>query len=154
LGYGARVGILPGAMLVPSLSLSIMRRHLPQVRYGDIFEGELADFATNLQATNVRVTAGISFPFVDLAAGFGFDRYTADALIRYIDIGGPEDINLELTNTRQVVFLDAGLSMGPARVVGELGYQTGKDQRITTNFTGFDPTAGHVYWSAGLRFTF
>lgn len=154
LGYGARVGVLRGDLLVPALSLSVMRRHLPRVQYGNVDAGDPSDFATDLHATNVRVAAGLPLVFVRLAAGFGVDWYRSDARIRYQDLVGTQTVNLDLEGTRQVLFLDAGMSIGLAKLVAEVGYQTGKDQRLTTDFSDFDPTAGHVFWSAGVRFAF
>jgi hypothetical protein len=60
--------------------------------------------------------------------------------------------SLDLANTRQLLFVNAGLSFAAAKLVAELGYQSGKDQRLTTNFSDFDPKAGHVFGGAGLRF--
>lgn len=154
IGYGVRVGLVRGGPLVPSVSASVMRRHLPRVRYGDVDTGDPIEFSTNLRATNVRVTAGLSLTMLELAAGLGIDTYTSDARIRYEDFGTTRLVALDLDNTRQVLFLDAGLSLGLARLVAELGYQTGKDQDLSTNFSDFDPTAGHVFWSAGVRLGF
>ncbi|HXF96565.1 MAG TPA: hypothetical protein VNI61_10750 [Gemmatimonadales bacterium] len=154
LGYGVRLGILQGDLLVPALSLSLMRRHLPGVQYGDVDAGAPSDFAANLRATNWRLAAGMSFAFVAVAAGFGVDRYASTARIRYDDIGTTRTVRLELRSTRQVLFLDAGVSLGLAQLTAELGYQTGADQRLNTDFSDFDPSAGHVFWSAGLRCAF
>src|SRR5438477_271306 len=57
-------------------------------------------------------------------------------------------------NTREVAFVDGGLSLAALKLVAELGYQTGKDQHFTTNFSNFDPKAGHVFGGVGLRFGF
>ncbi|HEX9610979.1 MAG TPA: hypothetical protein VF978_03755 [Gemmatimonadales bacterium] len=154
LGYGARVGVLRGALVVPSVSVSVMRRHLPRVQYGDVEAGDLSDFTTDLDATNVRVAAGMSLVFLDVAAGFGVDWYRSDARIRYDDLGIIRTVNLELESTRQVLFLDAGMSLGVGKLVAEVGYQTGKDQRLSTDFSDFDPSSGHVFWSLGVRFAF
>ena len=63
-------------------------------------------------------------------------------------------MTLDLKNTRQVLFADAGLTLGLVKLVAELGYQTGTDQSFSTTFSDFDPKAGHVFWGAGLRINF
>ena len=48
----------------------------------------------------------------------------------------------------------AGLDLMAAKLVGELGYQTGKDEDLSKTYTDFDPKAGHVYGGIGLRVSF
>ncbi len=162
LGYGVRVGILKGAFPVPALSVSYMRRTLPRIQYGrlgSVFgSGDQFEFDTDLKADNYRIEAGWGFGLLDLAAGLGVDRYASTAHIRFHDDptlpATVRTVTLDLSNTRQVLFLNGGLSVGPVKLVGEVGYQTGKDQRLSTNFSDFDPKAGHVFGGIGLRFGF
>lgn len=159
LGYGLRVGLLKGVFPVPALSVSYMRRTLPRIQYGALGPsfgtGNRFEFDTDLQADNYRIEAGWKF-ILDLAAGFGVDHYGSTAHIRFHDNPAAptstQTVTLDLSNTRQVLFLDAGLSGALLKLVAELGYQTGKDQRLATNFSGFDPKAGHVFGSIGFRF--
>ena len=155
LGYGVRVGALKGSFPVPSVSVSYMRRTIPRIQYGDLASGNQFEFDTDLKADNYRVEAGWRFVLVDLAAGLGIDHYTSTAHIRFHDTPTTvRTVSLDLANTRQVVFVDAGLSLALVKLVGEVGYQTGKDQKLTTNFSGFDPKAGHVFGGLGIRFGF
>lgn len=154
LGYGVRIGILAGAFPIPSVSVSVMKRHVPRIQFGDVGAGHPADFATDLNATNVRVAAGMRVLFADVAAGIGVDRYTSTAVIRYQDLVGTQTVRLSLDNTRRVLFANVGLALGLARLVGEVGYQTGTDQNFSTTFSDFDPKAGHVFWGAGFRLDF
>lgn len=159
LGYGGRVGLLKGAFPVPSLSVSYMRRTLPRIQYGVLApalgSGDQFEFDTDLKADNYRVEAGWRFVLVDLAAGLGIDHYTSTAHIRFHDTPTTtQTVTLDLANTRQVLFVNAGLSLAAAKLVAELGYQTGKDQKLTTNFSDFDPKAGHVFGGFGIRFGF
>ena len=155
LGYGARIGLLKGSFPIPSVSVSVMKRHVPRVQFGDMPGGDPADFSTDFDATNWRVVAGFRVLFADVAAGLGVDHYTSTAVIRFQDPPLlPKTVTLDLASTRQVLFANAGLTMGLVKLVGELGYQTGTDQRFATTFSDFDPKAGHVFWGAGLRFNF
>ena len=163
LGYGARIGVLRGTFPVPTLSLSYMRRTLPRIQYGTLAgtsfgTGDRFEFDMDLQADNYRLEAGWRFVLVDLAAGVGIDHYTSTAHIRFHD--NPliptevKTVTLDLANTRQSLFVNTGLSLAATKLVAELGYQTGKDQHLTTNFSDFDPKAGHVFGGLGLRFGF
>lgn len=155
IGYGARIGLLRGSFPIPAVSVSVTKRHVPRVQFGDMPGGDPADFSTDLDATNWRVVAGFRVLFADVAAGLGVDHYTSTAVIRYRDPPlVPKTVTLDLANTREVLFADAGLTMGLANLVLELGYQTGTDQSFSTTFSDFDPKAGHVFWGAGLRITF
>ena len=155
LGYGVRVGVLKGGFPVPSLSVSYMRRAVPRLQYGQLASGNEFEFDTDLKADNYRVEAGWRFVLVDIAAGLGIDHYTSTAHIRFNDTPTTtRTVTLDLANTRQVLFLNGGLSLAAVKLVAELGYQTGKDQHLTTNFSDFDPKAGHVFGGIGVRFGF
>jgi len=154
LGYGVRIGLLRGAFPVPSVSVSVMKRHVPRVQFGDVAGGDPADFATDFDAVNWRATAGMRVLFADVAAGVGIDHYTSAATIHYFDGVTTHTVTLDLANTREVLFANAGLTMGLVKLVAELGYQTGTDQSFATTFSDFDPKAGHVFWGAGLRINF
>ena len=154
IGYGVRIGVVRGSFPVPAVSVSVMKRHVPRIQFGDVTASDPADFATDLNATNWRAVAGMRVLFADVAAGIGIDHYTSTAIIHYQDITGIQTVTLDLKNTRQVLFADAGLTTGLVKLVAELGYQTGTDQRFSTNFSDFDPKAGHVFWGAGLRIGF
>jgi hypothetical protein len=153
IGYGLRVGLLHGTFPIPAVSASVMKRHLPRVQFGDVTAGDPADFATDFDATSWRVVAGMRFMFADVAAGIGVDRYASTATIHYQDLT-VQTVTLDLKNTRQILFADAGVTLGLAKFIVELGYQTGTDQSFSTTFSDFDPKAGHVFWGAGFRVNF
>jgi hypothetical protein len=154
LGYGARVGILRERGPVPAVSASLMRRDIPELAYGDLGEGDQYRYAVDLRATNLRVTGSKRFAELELAAGLGWDEYTGDAFIQFRDplLGTVEPpIELALDQERVLLFLDAALHLRPVRLAGELGYQTGEDQELTTDFEDFDTTSGKVFGSLGVR---
>jgi hypothetical protein len=158
LGYGARVGVMNGFFPIPSVSVSVMRRSLPRVQLGDLSKGDNYQFDTDLKATNIRVAASLRFLLLDVAAGFGFDHYSSTGHIAFCNSPQPlcakQTVTVPVTNNRQVLFADAGLNLMVLKLVGEIGYQTGKDQRLSTTYRDFDPTAGHVYGGVGVRFSF
>ncbi|PYP17289.1 MAG: hypothetical protein DMD52_05200 [Gemmatimonadetes bacterium] len=163
IGYGARVGILAGTFPIPALSVSWMRRTLPRIQYGILGPafgtGDQFEFSMDLKADSYRAVASWKFVLVDLAAGLGIDHYSSSqTAVRFHDDPlNPAHVRtvvINPANTREVVFADAGLSLAVIKLVGEVGFQTGKDQSFATTFSNFDPKAGHVFGGVGLRFGF
>ena len=161
IGYGARVGILAGTFPIPALSVSWMRRTLPRIQYGILGPafgtGDQFEFSMDLKADNYRAVASWKFVLLDLAAGLGIDHYSSSqTAVRFHDDPlNPAHVRtvvINPANTREVVFADAGLSLAVIKLVGEIGFQTGKDQSFATTFSNFDPKAGHVFGGVGLRF--
>ncbi|MGH7537949.1 MAG: hypothetical protein ACREMF_04900 [Gemmatimonadales bacterium] len=161
IGYGVRVSAWRGAFPIPAVSLSVMRRSLPRVAYGrlapsSLSAGDAFEFDTDLRATNVRLTASYRLPVVDVAAGIGFDRYTSHGRLRYYDnppLNTLATVPFEPRNSRQLVFVNAAAQLSALALGAEIGYQTGKDQRLSTTYA-FDATGGHVFGGIGLRFGF
>ena len=95
---------------------------------------------------------------VELAAGVGVDRYVSHARVRLHDdpvaATRVDTVAIDLANTRTLLFADAGVRLPALRLVAEVGYQAGKDQHLATRFSDFDPTAGHVFGSVGVRVGF
>ena len=119
LGFGARVGILRETGPLPGISVSIMRRDLPTITYGDVAAGDEFQYAVSLRATNLRLVASKQFALADVAAGLGWDRYTGKALDsgperpRIRRAGRPSHVESE----RASPMPDSGL--GPATLVAE-----------------------------------
>jgi hypothetical protein len=92
-----------------------------------------------------------------VAAGLGWDKYTGDAVIRFRDpitLTPQPDVPVELSSSRGLAFVNAGLNLSMLRLTGEVGYQTGKDQNLSTNFQDFDTTKGKFFAGLGLRLGF
>ncbi len=157
LGFGARVGILNETGPLPGLSLSVMRRDLPALTYGDVAADEF-QYAIDLRATNVRLVASKQVAFLALAGGLGWDKYTGDGVIRVAERRppsvSPPDVPFELSTSRASAFLNAGFSLAVVRLVAEVGYLAGKDQELTTEFEDIDTTEGKFFGGLGLRVGF
>ena len=157
LGYGARIGLLREMGPLPAVSVSVMRRDIPQISYGDVSGGDRFSYAVDLQATNLRLVASKKLLVFDMAGGLGWDKYTGDAVIRFRDpVSGltQPPVPVELENTRMLGFLNAGMSLSVMRLTAEVGYQGGKDQELTTEFEDFDTTKGKFFAGLGLRVGF
>ncbi len=154
LGYGVRVGVMDDSKLLPGLSFSFMRRELPRLTYGSLANGDDFVYDVQVKTSSVRAELGKTFKVITIGAGLGYDWYRGDANIVFrnpVTTLPEPQIAIPLSADRAVVYGDAGLNLGPVRLVGELGYQLGKDQRLTTTFTGFDTKAGKVFFSGGLQ---
>jgi hypothetical protein len=153
-GYGARIGLGNGRAAIPALSLSYMRRSLPRLQYGNPPSAtDVVAFDMDLRADNYRVEAGWRLGLLDLATGAGVDHYVSALRLRGQTATSAFWVSpFDLTATRRVLFLDAGVRLAPARLVSELGYQTGSNQRVFTTFSDINPHAGHLFGGVGLQF--
>lgn len=162
LGYGARVGIVRGLFPIPSMSISVMRRTLPRVTYGRLAAsalsaGDAFEFDSDVKATTWRLVAGYHLAMTDVAVGLGFDRYTSDGRLRYYDnppLNTVATTPFDPVNERQLIFGDVAVHLAALSIGAELGWQTGADQKLSSIYTDFDPTTGHLFGGVGLRFGF
>ena len=156
LGYGGRLGLLAPHGPLPGVSVSVMRRSIPQVGFGDLSAGDDLAADLNLHATSIRVVASQRWAVLSLAGGAGWSRYTGDAVAAFRDPATslPSTISVHLDQRRTVIFADAGIDLKFMKLVGEIGHQSGKDQQLVTTFQGFDDTKGTTFYSAELRFGF
>jgi hypothetical protein len=152
-GYGLRVGVLRDDGPLPAVAVSVMRRHVPRLAYGDLEAGDEFRYGVDLQATNLRLVASKQLAAFQLAAGIGWDRYTGDADVQLR--GGSEPaVSLGLKQSRTLAFINAGLDLAAVSVVGEAGYQGGRDQALSTQFADYDTTDGKFFAGLGLRLDF
>ena len=157
LGYGARVGLLREMGPLPAVSISIMRRNIPRITYGDLSAGDRYSYGVDLRTTNLRLVASKKLLVFDVAGGFGWDKYTGDAVIRFRDPAtglAQPNVPVELENSRVLGFLNAGMSLSVLRLTAEVGYQGGRDQELATEFEDFDTTKGKFFAGLGLRVGF
>ena len=157
LGFGARAAVTPSAL--PAFSLSVMRRSVPRVQYGNITDPlEEFQYAVDLTAVNVRLAASEQFRRFALAGGLGFDRYTGEADIAVREPELPVNlvgtVGIDLAVSRWMLFANPSLEAGPLQVTGELGYQLPRDQDLATTFERFDPSSGRLFGGLGLRLDF
>ncbi len=159
LGYGVRVGVLPGRAIIPAVTVSVMRRDIPRITYGDVTTGgDNYSYSLDLHATNLRAVAGYHLAVFNIGAGIGWDKYTGTADIGFVPNGGvlpAQTINgIKLDNTRTMAFLTAALDLPVFKLGAEAGYQFGKDQNLSTTFDGNDPKDKRLFAGAGIRLAF
>jgi hypothetical protein len=155
IGLGARIGLMAEAEGRPAVAVSVMRRSIPRIGFGDVVNGDEIQADVDLVAWNVRGTIGKHIGPLLLAGGGGWSRYAGTATADYNGGPGPGQqgsIDLDLRETRWTAFVNAGIGFSAVRLVAEAGYQFGVDQDLETTFEGFDDAAGTLYYSAGLQF--
>jgi hypothetical protein len=152
-GYGVRVGILRDEGPLPAVSVSAMRRNIPEVVYGDLAGGDEFRYGMDLQATNLRLVTSKQFAAFEVAAGIGWDRYTGDVRV---ELREQPSINLgaDLKESRTLAFLNAGLRMPGFSLIGEAGYQSGREEELSTDFEDYDTRDGNFFAGLGVQLGF
>ncbi|HEY2853181.1 MAG TPA: hypothetical protein VGJ18_10065 [Gemmatimonadaceae bacterium] len=162
IGYGVRIGALQESLLVPGVSLTIMKRDLPKTTITGTSGGDsliVRDLQDN--TTSWRLVASKSLILFGLAAGVGQDKYDAKTSVQGVVQGtfGPltnprsQVIPLTQSLTRTNYFADVSLNMLLAKVVGEIGMMSGGTINTYNKFDSA-PDKSRVYGSVGLRFGF
>lgn len=157
LGFGGRLTLLGEGGLLPSLTVSVMRRTLPRIGVGNIVGGDRYSFVSDLTSTEYRATIGKRFGPLALGAGAGSTDFTAAAQIVFLNPvtnDAESSVFVTVNDSRVVGFVDGGLALGRAYLIAEAGLQRGKDLGLVTTFTGNDPKDQRLFGSFGLRFGF
>jgi hypothetical protein len=156
LGYGVRVGVLPGRAIIPSVTVSAMHRDIPRITVGDLTNGDNYSFGVNLKATNLRAIAGYHLGIFDIGAGLGYDKYTGKARIAFTNqlVPGTITVNTDLDNSRTLAFLTGAFDFPIVKIGFEAGYLLGKSQNYKATFACNDPEKNRLFGGAGLRFAF
>ncbi|HTO72527.1 MAG TPA: hypothetical protein VMJ30_01860 [Gemmatimonadales bacterium] len=157
LGYGVRVGVTHGHGAIPAISVSYMRRHLPRLSYGDVPGGDRYSYATQVDADNLRASAGYHFSPLEITGGLGWDHYKGNSDILFRDpVTDTQEppINVDVKRDRTLAYLGAALNFGFFTLAGEAGWQFGKAETLATTFEGNDPGKTRFFVDGGLRFSF
>jgi len=156
LGFGFRAALtmLPPK---PTVSLSVMKRDMPSIRFGSRSGGDPLQAATSLSAINVRLMVGGKAGLLTLAAGAGMDLYSGTGVVTYADstlARGDSTITVTLSTSRIMTALNAGLSLGPLHLWAEGGLQVGKKTELATPFELNDPSSSRFYGGTGVAIAF
>jgi hypothetical protein len=154
-GFGLRAALLMAGNR-PSVSLSVMKRSMPSLRFGDRARGDQMSIATNLSAINARLTVGGRLGPLQLTGGGGMDMYSGTGSVTFADSASGTDstIAVSLSSSRITTLLNAAVSLGPLTLWGEGGFLLGKAEPVVTHFERIDPAGGQFYGGAGVALTF
>lgn len=159
-GLGARIGLLRESFVAPGLSLSILHKWIDRVQFGDVGEGDDAQFGTDLRVWSFRAGISKSFLVFGLAAGLGYDDYESDVdlairspspLLPTPDGGVaiiPEDDPARLESDRWSGWVNASYILLFLNLVAEVGWQ--QSESVTFS-TGDEIEAGNLFGAIGIR---
>jgi hypothetical protein len=161
LGFGARLGILQESATSPGISVTYLRRALPNAdltaRPGD---DTLQVLGARVRADSWRLVASRHLAALGVAAGVGQDRIDARASVSAVVNEGPVRVALGTpepfreTLTRTNAFANLSLNIAILRLVGEVGRTWGGSVTTYNSFAGASPTDPRLYGSVGLRLGF
>ncbi|MEP6572415.1 MAG: hypothetical protein ABJD11_06950, partial [Gemmatimonadota bacterium] len=149
-GYGFRAALVPPSPK-PMVSISALRRDLPTLYYGNVAAGDNYSYASNLKAINVRLMVGARSKLLELSAGGGMDLYSGNSNITYHDAvaGIDSTFTRPIKSSRIMTAFNAAFNFPIITLSGELGFQVGKDEKLTTTFARNDTKAGKFYGGLG-----
>jgi len=164
LGAGVRVGILQESIILPGVSLTVLRRDLPTVAFtgGGLSTSDgdsLFVDALDIHTTSWRVTAGKHASVLGVVAGMGRDRYTSSSTVSAKVAArlapptpavatGP--LTVAQTVDRTNMFVDVNLLFLHA----EIGRVSGDPVATYNTFSAPGSSDAKTYFSTGLRFGF
>jgi hypothetical protein len=160
IGYGARIGLLQESLLVPGVSVSVLRRDMPSVNVvGSSGNNSLAVNNLNVKTTAWRLVASKSLLLFGLSAGMGRDTYDQSANIT-ATVNDPvfgtasASMSPEQSLSRTNMFAGASLNLLMLKVTGEVGRVSGGTVTTYNQFAGSAADDSRLYGSVGLRFGF
>lgn len=178
-GIGARVGILKQGLVMPGISVSGMYRTMvDDVAFGDLADGDPAEFTTGLSTLSLRAGISKGFLMIDLAAGAGYDIYTSDVIFNWelicpageclpaqeVTLRPDQAVEGELKTAAWNVYGNVAMNLMIVDIVGEVGYQKSTDIVDTealaaAGLPSREPTTdaiggGRFFASVGVRVTF
>ncbi|HSW28340.1 MAG TPA: hypothetical protein VLH75_02495 [Longimicrobiales bacterium] len=148
---GARLGVLRESFTLPGVAVSLTRRDLEPVRFGDPLGAGGGAVETDATVTSVRATVGKDLLSVGLLAGMGWDRYAGSVTLRPVGLDPLSDGSF--THSRQLVFGGASLNFLILQLSAEAGWARGAG--VVNGYRGapFDPARGSGYGSLAFRLT-
>jgi hypothetical protein len=160
IGYGARVGLLQESLLVPGVSVSVLRRDLPSVRVLGAAGGNSLEVNNlRVQTTAWRLVASKSLLLFGLTAGMGRDTYDQSATVT-ATVNDPvfgtasSSISPSQSLSRTNMFAGASLNLLMLKVSGEIGRVSGGTVNTVNSFDGKAADDSRLYGSLGLRLGF
>lgn len=150
---GARLGILRESFTLPGVAVSLTRRDVAPLRFGDAQGPGGGSVEVDPVVTSVRATVGKDLLSLGVMAGMGWDWYSGSTTVRAP--GGSADAwtDDDFAHARTLLF--GGLSMNflVLQLSGEVGWARGYGAVDPYRGAPFDPTSGTAYGSLALRLT-
>jgi hypothetical protein len=154
LGLGARIGVLRESFSAPGISISGEYQWTGRIRYGNVAQGDDAQFGMDLEAASFRLGLSKSFVAVGLALTIGWDHYLSDVDFGIAGSDGslvtvvPQDSPASLSAGRWLAAVDVSYIVLFLNIALEAGWQ--ESQRLATS-SGDEMTSGNFFGALGIR---
>jgi hypothetical protein len=148
---GARLGLIRESFTLPGVAVSLTRRDLSSIRFGDPLGTGGGGVETDATVTSVRATVGKDLLSVGLLAGMGWDRYGGSVTLRPLGLGEVREGSFK--HTRKLVFGGASLNFLVLQLSAEGGWAQGAGAVNGYRGAPFDPARGSAYGSVAFRLT-
>lgn len=154
LTLGARVGILRESFTLPGLSLSISRRFVGKVRFGNAGTGDPGQIDLDPSITSFRATVGKDLLSVGVMAGVGWDDYSSSTDMQVSNgFSSLVPVVSSLDVGRRIYFVGASMNFLVIQFSAEGGWAQGFKPLSGMLGSPFDPTSSTVFGSLALRLT-
>ena len=148
---GARLGILRESFTLPGVSVSLARRSLEPIRFGDPLGAGRGLVEVDPTVTSIRATVGKDLLSVGLLAGMGWDRYGGSATLT--PSGSSAHAEDDFSHNRTLIFGGASMNFLILQLSAEVGYARGMGAVDGYRGNPFDPVGGTGYGSLAFRLT-
>lgn len=148
---GARLGILRESFTLPGVAVSVTRRDLEPVRFGDPLSAGGGGVEVDPTVTSVRATVGKDLLSIGLLAGMGWDRTSGPVTLSPSGVGAVSDD--AYTHSRTLFFGGASMNFLVLQLSAEGGWARGYGPVNGYRGAPFDPTRGTGYGSLAFRLT-
>jgi hypothetical protein len=148
---GARLGLLRESFTLPGVAISVTRRDLEPIRFGDSMGAGGGAVEVDPIVTSVRATAGKDLLSVGILAGVGWDRYSGPVTLSPFGVA-PVHADA-LTHRRTLLFAGASMNFLVLQLSAEAGWANGFGAVGGYRGTPFDPASGSAYGSLAFRLT-
>lgn len=164
LGFGGRLGLFDGTLLLPSVGVSYLQRSMPKTTIVATAgsSGTVTVSDLDLKTTSWRITASQSLLIFGLNAGYGQDTYDGSTGFSAVVNNAPvTSVNMPLRTvsanmSRTNWFVGATVNLFLLKVFGEYGNVSGGNLATINQFGGSNTSVndGKSYFSAGVRVGF
>ena len=154
-GYGARLGLLRESFTLPGVSVSVTRRRLGDVEWGEAGT-DRARGVVRTTVTSVRAAAGKDFLAFGIIGGWGWERYGGSTTLTVTQAAPSltgEARSGDFTSDRRLFFGGLSYTFLVLQLAAEGGFATGWEEVPERSDGGYDPTAGSIFGSLSGRLT-
>jgi hypothetical protein len=153
-GLGARIGLVRESFSAPGISISGEYQWTGRIRYGNVAQGDDAQFGMDMEAASFRLGLSKSFVSLGLALTIGWDHYQSEVDFGIAGSDGnlvavvPQDSPASLSAGRWLAAVDVSYIVLFFNIALEAGWQ--EEQKLTTS-SGDELTSGNFFCALGIR---